>query len=212
MNNARIILLSMCVMAVTVWPARAESLWNKGNSRTQATFSDDTARNTGDSLTIIIEEKSKIENDTTRTLDKSDSRSAVGGGTLDLANAVGHPVGKDIFNFPNIDTSLEAKSKFDGKANYGSDHSMLDRITVTIQDVLPNGNLVVLGKRERETDGDKQIIQATGIVRLSDITFDNTVRSDQVAEFHLVYVSKGQEKQATNPGWLVRILNFLNPF
>ena len=82
---------------------------------------------------------------------------------------------------------------------------------MTVEDVLPNGNLVVIGMRERVVDGDGQTVQTSGIVRPSDIAFDNTVSSKKVADFKMVYKSRGQDSLFTRPGWLARILNALNP-
>lgn len=190
---------------------RAGSIWAKAKNRTRALHADVTARKVGDSLTIIIDERSVIENETTRGMNKDTSRSAKTSGTLDLANVLG-PVGKRIFDFPRLDLSSTSSTKFGGSTNYDSDHSMLDQITVTVEDVLPNGNLVVLGQRNREVAGDKQIVTVSGIVRPSDITFANTVSSGKVADFRVAYKGKGQASLFTKPGWLARILNFINPF
>jgi len=190
--------------------AEAGSIWAKARRRTRKIYSDDTARNVGDNLTIVIEEETKIENETTRKMDKSSSRSGKGSGTVDLGNMVNWLKGR-IWNLPNVDLNATASNKFDGKAEFDSDRKVTDKITVTVEDVLPNGNLVVLGKRERRIAGDSQIIQASGIVRPSDITFDNSVSSKKVAEFKIVYKGAGQENHFTKPGWLARILNWLNP-
>jgi len=210
--NASARLLAASVMLLSAaWPASAGSIWAKASCNGRALHADDTARGVGDSITIVINERSVIENETTRTQDKGSSRAAKMEGTVDLANLIGS-VGKHIFDFPKLDMASSAETKFDGKANYDSDRSVADQITVTVQDVLPNGNLVILGSRERCVAGDKQIIQVSGIVRPSDITFANTVRSDQVADFRVHYSHRGPENHFTRPGWLARILNFLNPF
>lgn len=190
--------------------APAGSIWAKGRQRTQKLYADDTARGIGDTLTILIEEQAKIENETTRTLDKSNSRSAKASGKFDFGNLISWLEGR-VFELPNADVSHQAANKFDGKAEFESDRSVTDKITVTVEDVLPNGNLVVLGQRQREVGGDRQIIQASGIVRPSDVAFDNSVSSKKVADFRMIYKSKGQENHFTKPGWLARILNWLNP-
>ena len=190
--------------------ARAGSIWAKGQKRTRQLYADDTARNVGDSITIVIAEQSKIENETTRKLDKSSSKSGKGSGTVDLGNMVNWLKGR-VWELPNVDISATASNKFDGKAEFDSDRKVTDKMTVTVEDVLPNGNLVVLGKRERTVSGDKQTIEASGIIRPSDIAFDNTIASDKVAEFKMVYKSNGQENHFTKPGWLARILNWMNP-
>lgn len=211
MNSATKLLAACTVLLAVTALTLAGSIWTKAASLKRAIHADDTARRVGDLLTIVIDEHSVIENDTSRGLDKQSSRSASMGGTLDLANLIG-AVGDRIFDFPNLDFSSSAKTKFDGKANYDSDRSVADQITVTVHDVLPNGNLVILGRRERAVSGDKQIVQVSGIVRPNDVTFTNTVRSDRVADFRICYGDRGPENRFTKPGWVARILNFLNPF
>jgi flagellar L-ring protein precursor FlgH len=199
------------VIAAAACTAEAGSIWARGEKQTQVLYADDTAAQVGDVLTIIIEEKSKIENDTTRSLEKGTSRTGNMGGTLDLANVLG-PVGEHIFDFPKLDFSSSSDTEFEGDAGYETDRTMADRITVAVHDVLPNGNLVVVGSRSRFVDGDTQIIEISGVVRPSDIAFNNTVSSSRVADFRVVARTEGRENRFTKPGWLGRFLNVVNPF
>ena len=191
--------------------APADSIWQKGRPRTQHLAADDTARAVGDQIQIVISERTKIARKTSSELEKKSTRKAKIDGTLDLRNLIG-AVGEHIFDFPKLDVAGEASSDFDGSAKYDSDRSVVDQIAVTVKDVLPNGNLVVQGRRERTVGGDRQVIQVSGIVRPSDVTHDNKVNSDQVANFTLVYAKQGRSEPFTRPGWLGQILNFLSPF
>jgi len=203
------------LMQLGLWapPAPAGSIWAKSAARHQSLYTDDKAKDLGDSITIVIEEQSKIENETNREMDKSSSRDASLSGNYDLVNALDKLTGK-LFSLrsPDLDFEASAKNNFQGGADYDSDRSVTDQITAIVEDVLPNGNLLVLGQRERNVDGDVQIIQVSGVVRPSDIAFDNTVNSKKVADFRIVYKAKGQENRFTKPGWLGRILNLLDPF
>ncbi len=208
--------LIACVMMVataTAVPAHAGSIWAKSTLRTRTFYTDDTARNIGDPLTIIIAEKSKIENETIREMDKTTSQKASLSGDFDIIDAINNITGK-LFSLrsPNLDFKADAANTFAGEVIYESDRSVEDEITVVVEDVLPNGNLVVLGRRQRMVDGDLQIVEISGIVRPSDISFDNKVNSQKIADFHFVYTNKGRENRFTKPGWLNRILNLLNPF
>jgi flagellar L-ring protein precursor FlgH len=71
---------------------------------------------------------------------------------------------------------------------------------------------VVQGVRDRDIAGDIQTIEVSGVVRPSDIAFDNTVKSEQVANFSLVMKNKGVSAPYQRPGWLGRIFNVLWPF
>ena len=196
-------------------PVEAGSIWARATRRAQAIYADDTAREVGDILTVIINERSVIANEVSRTLGKESSREADMSGSFDLGTAL-HALSQKIFStrsytIPTVSVTGSSDSSFDGSADYGSNRSVTDRITVVVEDVLPNRNLVVLGKRERVIAGDREIIMVSGIVRPSDINFDNEVNSNRVADFHLVYKNVGRENHFTRQGWFARILNFLNP-
>ncbi|MCK5473495.1 MAG: flagellar basal body L-ring protein FlgH, partial [Planctomycetes bacterium] len=67
-------------------------------------------------------------------------------------------------------------------------------------------------KRQRDIAGDVQTIQVSGIVRRSDITFNNTVSSEQVANFHLVISNEGVSETYNKVGWLGQIFDTVWPF
>ena len=190
--------------------ASAGSIWAKANAP-RALHADDTARKIGDVLTIVIDERTVIGNQTKRGLSKDSERDASVSGNVDLLRAIDSMTGK-LFSIPDMSLGIDAETKFEGETDYDSDRKMIDQITVTVADVLPNGNLIAVGSRDRMVAGDLQTIQISGVVRPSDIAFDNTVKSDRVAEFKIVFKHAGRENRFTTPGWLDRILNITNPF
>ena len=202
------IVLLLLLAASACW---AGSIYRRVKGGARPLTADPVARRVGDLLTIVVSERSVIENDSERKLDKSDSRKHSMEGTLDLASLC-KGLGAKIFNFPKLDFKGANETKFKGEAEYESDRSFIDEMTVTVHDVHPNGNLVVIGTRTRSVNGDVQIIQMSGIVRAIDISYDNKIKSTRVAQFHIINKMKGQEENATNPGWLSRIANFLSPF
>jgi flagellar L-ring protein precursor FlgH len=208
----------LCALAAALAAsaAQAGSIWARANATAgpPRVYSDDVARRIGDVLTIIINERSSIDNETKRKNDKKSDRSITSSGNVNLKDVATWWGGQahDGFELPTISATSSGSTKFEGNAKIEDDRILTDRITVTVHDVLPNGNLVILGCRKRNVHGDTQVICVSGIVRPSDITFANTVNSDQVAEFNMVNVIKGPENRFTKPGWLGRILNFLSPW
>ena len=79
-------------------------------------------------------------------------------------------------------------------------------------DILPNRNLVVSGTRNRTISGDTQVLEVSGIIRPSDIAFDNTIKSQQVANFRLLSKNDGISDPYTKPGWFGRVLDKVWPF
>ncbi len=209
-TRLRLIVIAVALLLATSC-TMAESIWARGNERTQNLTTDDKATTVGDVITIVVNERSTIANETSRDMSKSDSRDASMSGSAQ-PGSIGGPFSDREFTFPEVDFGSSASNSFSGDTEYDSDRSFSDQITVVVQDVLPNGNLVVQGQRSREVDGDSQVAQVSGVIRPSDVGFNNTVRSDRVADFRVVYKGAGQEQNFTNPGWLGRIANFLNPF
>ncbi|RKY27991.1 MAG: hypothetical protein DRP83_01490 [Planctomycetota bacterium] len=206
--------VTLTLLMVTSF-ANCGSIWAQGrvSNIRSSMFEDDKARNIGDVLTVKIDEGSDISTKKDRKLDKTSENSGEGGGSFDLGDMLpGIGRLKKTFRMPNYKFDNKSGSKFDGKGEYSTKNSYVDQITVVVEDVMPNGNLLVLGKRTREVAGQKTTIQASGIVRPSDIDADNIIASTRVANFHIVYVDRGMENNFLRPGWLTRIWNLLNPF
>lgn len=201
----------MLTIVIATSALQAGSIWEKSKRNSRALHSDDTARAIGDTITVVIRERSVIENGTSRDMSKKSERAAKISGKMDLINAADDATGK-LFNLRDLDLKMSGETKFNGDANFDSDRSMSDQITVTVQDVLANGNLVIMGTRRRQTHGETEIIDISGIVRPSDISFNNTIVSEKIADFHVVYRHKGQENDFTKPGWLDRALNYVSPY
>ena len=121
----------------------------------------------------------------------------------------------EIGNIADIGEFGMAASSGNGltsKADYKDERKFIDNITVVVVDILPNNNLVVMGNRQRNIAGDVQTIEVGGIVRPSDIAFDNTVQSEQVADFRLLTKNGGVSDPYTRPGWLGTIFDIIWPF
>ena len=181
--------------------AQGGSIWAKRDKNSRISYADDTARSIGDVLTIKIAEESKVDNKAKRDLQKDATKSNTWDGKIGNFADLGD------FGF-----SASSSNKLNGKADYKDERTFEDSITVTVVDVQPNGNLVVMGTRRRNIGGDTQVIEVSGIVRPSDILFDNTIKSTQVADFRLVSKNGGVADPYTRPGWLGSIFDIIWPF
>jgi flagellar L-ring protein FlgH len=201
------VLASACVLAVCT-SAFAGSIYAKRDLNSRAIYTDDVARQVGDVLTIIISEASKVDNKSKRDLKKTTNRTSDFNGEVGITT----PNHNILPRIPGFTTSENSTQQVNGQADFKDERTIADRMTVVVQDIQPNGNLVVTGTRSREVGGDTQTIQLSGIVRPSDITFDNTVKSEQVADFKLVSATKGVSEPYKNPGWFGRLLDIIWPF
>jgi flagellar L-ring protein precursor FlgH len=90
------------------------------------------------------------------------------------------------------------------------------RVTAMVVDVLPNGNLVLNGRREIRVDKQTKLIEFSGVVRKYDVTSANTVSSSMVADARISYVGSGPSTNATQRrgigAWIHDALDWLWPF
>jgi flagellar L-ring protein precursor FlgH len=164
-----------------------------------------------DQVTIIIREESEFTSEGTTETKKDASLQAEireffklnlkdfqlkGGGIGDVP--------------PTIDAS--ASREFTGEGTVDRTDTFTARVTATVLDVKPNGNLVLQGRKEIRTDEEYQRFLVTGVARAEDVSADNTVLSTQLANFNLRKTHKGAVRDATKKGWAGKLLDALNPF
>jgi flagellar L-ring protein precursor FlgH len=198
-------------MVLLLLPAtclQAGSIWAKRDKNMKDLYADDVARQIGDVLTIKINEKSYIINKAERDLEKTTSRSNTFSGELGITT----PNNNILPRIPGFNMTSESSNILEGTADYKDKRSFVDSVTVVVVDILPNHNLVVMGTRSRNIAEDIQTIEISGIVRVSDIAFDNTVKSEQVADFRIVTKNSGISASYTKPGWLGSIFDIIWPF
>lgn len=193
---------------VPVGDLQADSIWARRNKDMRELYTDDVARSIGDLLTILISEDSKVDNKAKRDLKKETDKSTSFDGELGITTN-NHNI---LPRIPGFTMNAESTNELKSKADFKDERKFVDRVTVVVVDILPNRNLVVMGTRNRNIAGDIQTIEISGIVRPSDIAFDNTVKSEQVADFRIVSRNKGIAAPYTRPGWLGRIFDIIWPF
>lgn len=171
-----------------------------------ALFEDLKAHRVGDILTIRLSESNQAaksnNNAVTKKQDAKIANPTILGakpefllpGVLPLAAAANN----------SLETSLSSDNDFSGKADSKQSNSLNGSITVTIADVLPNGNLVVRGEKRLNLNQGNEYIKVSGLVRPVDIGSDNSVPSTKIADATIVYSGDGANADSSKVGWLER--------
>lgn len=155
-----------------------------------------TARRPGDLITVLISENQDVSNQESADLKRET--------TLDYA-LLNFDVKPNAFNpLPAIQAETEDELK--GTANYLKKGAFTARLTAVVVDVLPNGNLVINGRREIRIDQETKVLEITGLVRRYDVRPDNTVQSELVADARVSYAGKGPLTDATNRKGLGKLI------
>lgn len=173
-------------------------------------YSGSRAWNVGDLITVIVSEETVASKNATMATNKSASASAQESsfGNPDSGN----PLTKFLaFNIPGYNIPSPT-STFDGSGSVTSQETFQTKFTVRVVDTLPNQVLVIRGERMVSQDTEKVTLVLTGLVRLQDVTAQNTVSSSEIADARIRYESDGQISDGSKPGWMWRVFQKINPF
>ena len=155
-------------------------------------FEDNKAMRVGDVLTIKLQELTQAK--------KADDLNAKKDNSV-LASA---PM---IFGVPtSVETEIKTVKDFKGQGAANQSNSLKGDISVTVVELLPNGNLKVRGEKRVTLNQGNEYIRLSGIVRPVDIDPDNTISSDKVADATIMYIGDGAMADASKMGWLSRII------
>ncbi|PUA26389.1 MAG: flagellar basal body L-ring protein [Cellvibrio sp. 79] len=106
-----------------------------------------------------------------------------------------------------LTTTLEQERNFNGSADADQSNSLQGNITVTVAEILPNGNLIVRGEKWITLNRGDEFIRISGIVRAEDIAPDNTILSTRLANAKISYSGTGELASTQKMGWLSRFFN-----
>ncbi len=111
------------------------------------------------------------------------------------------------------DSALTTSSSqsFSGSGAAAQSNSLRGRMTVQVARVLPGGLLEIMGEKRLTLNTGNEYIRVTGIIRQEDITAENTVDSDRIANADIQYVGAGQTADTARPGWLGRAMTVAAP-
>ena len=177
------------------------SLWSEDKPQSFL-FSDSRASKVGDILTVRIVESSKGNKNASTTTQKDSSIST------SLSALFGIPT--DTLSKGSL--GAETKEKNDGSGTTSRSSQLTAVMTAKVLDVLPNGNLVIDGKREVSVNNEAQIISINGIIRPEDIGPGNTILSSYIADAKINYTGNGVISDKQRVGWFVRVIDFIWPF
>ena len=171
-----------------------------------ALFEDLKAHRIGDILTVRLSESNQAAKSNNNAVKKS------GASKVENPTLLG---AKPEFLLPGVlplaqlahnslETDLASSNDYSGKADSKQSNSLNGSITVTVADVLPNGNLVIRGEKRLNLNQGNEYIKISGMVRAVDVGADNAVLSTKIADATIVYSGDGANADSSKVGWLGR--------
>ncbi len=199
--------VSMPMPAPKMAEVNPNSLWRAG---ARAFFKDLRAKQVGDIVTVqmTLDDSAKLDNKTER--DRTDAEKA------NLTNILGFegeltrylPDGVSAANIANFGNTHATSG--DGTIERSESISLTFAAVVT--QVLPNGNLVIMGRQELRVNAELRELMVTGVVRPSDIDSDNKISHEKIAEMRVAYGGRGTLSDLQQPRWGMQLWDILFPF
>ena len=186
--------LAASAQADSLFPGSSTDV-SRNDTNSVSLFSDNKARRVGDTLTVVITETGAASSVAATKTAKNESLN------------YGPGFGPLLFNIKNFGVSGGINSTASGSTTRTDNLSA--SIGVTVKEVLPNGNLVVEGKRKVGMNAETQEITLTGVVRPTDIQPNNTIASPLVADAQIKYGGRGPVGDKQHDGIISRIFKVL---
>ncbi len=180
--------------------AATGSIYQAGSSRTL--FEDRRARYVGDTMTIAIAETTSASTKSNTSMSHASSISASAGPIVGLP-------GKSL---NGMELAGQSAASLAGKGDAAANNVFTGNITVTVIEVMPNGNLLVSGEKQVSIGAGTEYIRLSGVVNPYFINAANTINSAYVADARIEYKESGVISEAQVLGWLARFFLTVLPF
>ena len=183
---------------------QGQSFWNDSASDL---FKDPRARRIGDILTvkISIKDKAALDNNSKRSRDA----------TNDLGWSFDHNIlwrGWSSSGAGTVGSKIDAKTDHEGKGAIERSEKIDLLVAAVVSDVLPNGTLIIKGSQEVRVNYELRVLSVSGLVNPKDITSENTVSYERIAEARISYGGRGRLMEVQQPAWGQQVVDAVAPF
>jgi flagellar L-ring protein precursor FlgH len=172
-------------------------------------FEDRRAVRVGDTLTVLLNETTRASKDGGTVASRNSANNAnIGLNTI--INQTVTPTSTTNNRVLSGGVNNAGSTNFDSKGGSSASNQFSGTITVTVLEVLPNGNLNVGGEKRLAVGNEEEVIRFGGIVSPVNLQ-GNTILSSQVADARIEYRGAGITDEIKNPGWLTKLFVRYSP-
>jgi flagellar L-ring protein precursor FlgH len=107
---------------------------------------------------------------------------------------------------------VASKRNVNGSGNIDRKETIQTNVAVLVRQVLPNGNLIIEGHQEVRVNHELREVRVAGIIRPRDISSENSINSDQIAEARISYGGRGVVSDMQRPRYGSEVVDIISPF
>jgi flagellar L-ring protein FlgH len=113
---------------------------------------------------------------------------------------------------PTLTADVNSTSSTQGQGNIDRAEQIQVSVAAVVTEVLPNGNLVISGSQEVRVNYELRQLTVAGIVRPYDVSRNNTIAYDRIAEARVSYGGRGRLTDVQQPNWGQQLWDRYRPF
>jgi flagellar L-ring protein precursor FlgH len=170
-------------------------------------YSEPRVSQVGDILTVLISINDKA------TLGNSSGRSQTTKDGVVVDFGYNNGSSSSSSNQPaKLLSDLSSQASTQGQGSIDRSEQIQVSVAAVVTRVLPNGNMVIAGSQEVRVNYEMRQLSVAGIVRPSDISRNNTIAYDHIAEARISYGGRGRQSDFQQPSWGQQIYDTVRPF
>lgn len=167
----------------------------------------------GDLITVVLDESTRAGREQKGSVSRDSENNVIPSGLVPkIQRLPGKILGSKFEGSINGINLNESSIKSSGVGTAGQSASLTGAVSVTVIEVLANGNLVVRGEKQLALTEGTEVIQVSGIIRPDDVSPNNMVQSRRLANAQIAYRGTGDMAAVAKTGWGTRALLSLWPF
>ena len=188
-------------------PTEQSSLWT---SQRSSLLGDHRAGKRGDILTVVVEINDQAQ------ISDSSGHSRSGTEKMGMPALFGIPQRLDTVLPPGATSadlvSTNSASTFSGTGSVARNEKVTLRLAATVVEELPNGVLRIEGQQEVRVNNELRNLLVSGYVRPDDISRQNEITYDKIADAQISYGGRGQITDVQQPRYGQQIVDQVAPF
>jgi flagellar L-ring protein precursor FlgH len=170
-------------------------------------FRDARAFRIGDVVTVQVQIKDKASLDNSLNRSRDANVGLTSSADFNFGFGAPGPAGSG-----KLDGSLDRTTSTNSAGAIARSESINLLVAAVVTEVLPNGNLVISGTQEVRVNYEIRVLSVAGVIRPRDISTDNTISYDKIAEARVSYGGRGRVMEIQQPPYGQQVLDMISPF
>jgi flagellar L-ring protein precursor FlgH len=169
----------------------------------------------GDLITVMLDESTRAGREQKGSVSRDAKNNVIPEGLVSKVQNLALPtkiLGTTLAGVFNGVKLNESNIESSGVGTAGQSASLTGAVSVTVVEVLANGNLMVRGEKQLALTEGAEVIQVSGIIRPDDVSPNNMVQSRRLANAQITYRGTGDMAAVAKTGWGTKALLKIWPF